>query len=392
MTRIGFALLALLPWLPAPAWAQPWLPAPSAPVAAAPALEKAPAPPAEREGERPAAEPVAAPRPGPRAEPRPAAADQAVGLAPSGSTLTASTLRLIGALAVVGILLAVGRMAARRFLAPLGGSPGPLASPRGAAQLALLAPLGGSPGPLASPRGAAQLALLAPLGGSPGPLASSSPARRSVPSGRFLGGRVPGLGRWFASAGAVEEDLAVVGRSRLGARESVCVVRSGQERFLVGVSQAGISLLARLGSLAAVPAGAAEPAEAAEPAGAVLPEGGELSRAPRRGERTWESPERSEEGELSRAPRRGERTWESPERSEEPAAGDFAAELAHATVAPHESPEGEEGELSRAPRRGERTWGSPERSELAELLARSRERLLRLTLSSSSPHAKRRRA
>ena len=37
-------------------------------------------------------------------------------------------------------------------------------------------------------------------------------------------------------------------------------------------------------------------------------EEGELSRAPRRGERIWESPERSEEGELSRAPRRGERS------------------------------------------------------------------------------------
>ena len=47
-------------------------------------------------------------------------------------------------------------------------------------------------------------------------------------------------------------------------------------------------------------------------------EEGELSRAPRRGERIWESPERSEEGELSRAPRRGERTWGSPERSEVP--------------------------------------------------------------------------
>ena len=334
MTRIGFALLALLPWLPwspAPLRAEPRLSAPSELATAAPAPEglPAPAPPAAREGERLSAEPVPAPQPGPRAQPA-AAADRAAALAPSG-------LRLVGALAAVGALLALGRLAARRFLV------------------------------------------------------RSSHARRTVPSGRFLRSGFPGLGRWFASAGAVEEDLAVVGRSRLGARESVCVVRSGQERFLVGVSQAGISLLARLGSLAAAPAGAAEPAEAAEPVGVALPEEGELSRASRRGERTWGSPERSEEGELSRASRRGERTWESPERSEEPAADDFAAELAHAAVGPGEETERLEGELSRVPRRGERTWGSPERSELAELLARSRERLLRLTLSSSSPHAKQRR-
>jgi hypothetical protein len=270
MTSIGLVLLALLPllpWPPAPVWAEPRLSEPSASAA-----EATLPPPGAREGEGLPAEPARAPQPGARALTG-VAADPASALAPSGASVTVSALRLVGALAAVGVLLVLGRMAARRFLVP------------------------------------------------------SSHARRTVPSGRFLRGGFPGLGRWFPSAGAVEGELTVLARSWLGPRESVCIVRSGQERFLIGVSQAGISLLSRLGPTTPEPVGAAETG------GAGLPE--------------------------------------------EPTAPDFAAELAQVATAPP------------AAVGSERIWGSPERSEISELIARSRERLVRLTLS--SPHARRRR-
>jgi hypothetical protein len=57
---------------------------------------------------------------------------------------------------------------------------------------------------------------------------------------------------WFACRPpekSEEDHVHLVSRVHLGARESIGVVRIGRERFLVGVSAAGVSLLARLESV-----------------------------------------------------------------------------------------------------------------------------------------------
>jgi flagellar protein FliO/FliZ len=69
---------------------------------------------------------------------------------------------------------------------------------------------------------------------------------------------------WMSAAPAGSDRIDVLARSWVGSKESVCVVRVGDERFLVGVTPAQVSLLGRLSALPAV----AESAEA-EAASAV---------------------------------------------------------------------------------------------------------------------------
>jgi hypothetical protein len=89
------------------------------------------------------------------------------------------------------------------------------------------------------------------------------------PPARGAGGARRG---WFSRLILPSHDgdrVDVLARSWVGAKESVCLIRAGNERFLVGVTTARVSLLGRLdaGALAAVaPPAAGAPAAAAGPA------------------------------------------------------------------------------------------------------------------------------
>jgi hypothetical protein len=54
--------------------------------------------------------------------------------------------------------------------------------------------------------------------------------------------------RWIPSAAMDADRITIVTRSYLGSRESICLVEVGQERFLIGVTASTISLLGRLDS------------------------------------------------------------------------------------------------------------------------------------------------
>jgi flagellar biosynthesis protein FliO len=85
-------------------------------------------------------------------------------------------------------------------------------------------------------------------------------------------GQLPGWWtRWVPAPAAEDDRVEIAGRAFLGGRESVCVVRVGAERFLVGVSASGISLLGTLPAGEFAAPRAAEPAapRAAEPAAPV---------------------------------------------------------------------------------------------------------------------------
>jgi flagellar biogenesis protein FliO len=71
---------------------------------------------------------------------------------------------------------------------------------------------------------------------------------RSPGAGRRRGGRgsTSWLSRWMPSAIPAEDRVDVVGRSQVGSKESVCIVRVGNERFLIGITAHRISLLGRL--------------------------------------------------------------------------------------------------------------------------------------------------
>lgn len=63
---------------------------------------------------------------------------------------------------------------------------------------------------------------------------------------RVLSGRVSWFSRWMPAATSAIDRLEIVGRSHLGPKESVCIVRVGSERFLIGVTASRISLLGNL--------------------------------------------------------------------------------------------------------------------------------------------------
>jgi hypothetical protein len=52
--------------------------------------------------------------------------------------------------------------------------------------------------------------------------------------------------RWITAPTAPADRLDVLARSHVGAKESVCIIRAGSERFLVGVTAHQIALLGRL--------------------------------------------------------------------------------------------------------------------------------------------------
>jgi len=55
------------------------------------------------------------------------------------------------------------------------------------------------------------------------------------------------LARWVPASAGDQDKITLLARNYLGTRESVCVLRVGTERFLVGVTSAQISMLGRLG-------------------------------------------------------------------------------------------------------------------------------------------------
>lgn len=87
------------------------------------------------------------------------------------------------------------------------------------------------------------------------------PRGRTCASRRKPGGRrgLRWLFRWAAPPAAETDRIEVLGRSFLGPRESICVVRVGRERFLLGVTPAGVGLLSRLDAPDRAPAETAEP-------------------------------------------------------------------------------------------------------------------------------------
>lgn len=150
--RLGWVVALLVTGLHASAWGEPTgLPAPDEVAAPAVAAPVAPAPEVAADG-------LGAP------------------------SLGQAGLRLLGAGAIVGVLLALTLLALRRLLRPGGG------------------PV------LAGARG------------------------------------------WFrrAAPAAPADPLEVVERRAVGPKESVCVVRVGRERFLIGVTSSRVSLLGRL--------------------------------------------------------------------------------------------------------------------------------------------------
>jgi flagellar biogenesis protein FliO len=73
--------------------------------------------------------------------------------------------------------------------------------------------------------------------------------RRSLQPGPRAARRRSGgwLARWIPASTVDADRITLLTRSYLGTRESVCVLRVGTERFLVGVTSAQISMLGRLG-------------------------------------------------------------------------------------------------------------------------------------------------
>lgn len=65
---------------------------------------------------------------------------------------------------------------------------------------------------------------------------------------RVVSGGTSWLSRWMPAAIAAEDRVDIAGRSSVGPKESVCIVRVGRERFLIGVTAHRISLLGRLES------------------------------------------------------------------------------------------------------------------------------------------------
>jgi flagellar biogenesis protein FliO len=76
--------------------------------------------------------------------------------------------------------------------------------------------------------------------------------------------RSPGgwLSRWMPAPPPAADRLEILERSYVGARESVCIVRAGAERFLIGVTASRICLLGRLEPVREVADPAEEPAAA----------------------------------------------------------------------------------------------------------------------------------
>jgi flagellar biogenesis protein FliO len=63
---------------------------------------------------------------------------------------------------------------------------------------------------------------------------------------RVVSGSTSWLSRWVPPASAPEDRVDIVGRSHVGPKESVCIVRVAKERFLIGVTAHRVSLLGRL--------------------------------------------------------------------------------------------------------------------------------------------------
>jgi flagellar biogenesis protein FliO len=63
---------------------------------------------------------------------------------------------------------------------------------------------------------------------------------------RVLSGRMSWFSRWVPAATAAADRLAILDRSYVGPKESICLVQVGPERFLIGVTASRISLLGRL--------------------------------------------------------------------------------------------------------------------------------------------------
>jgi hypothetical protein len=82
-------------------------------------------------------------------------------------------------------------------------------------------------------------------------------AARSAQGGR---GWRAWCSRWIAASPAPEDRLDVLARSHVGAKESVCIIRAGTERFLVGVTAHQIALLGRLDPVRETAEAAIDPA------------------------------------------------------------------------------------------------------------------------------------
>ncbi len=63
---------------------------------------------------------------------------------------------------------------------------------------------------------------------------------------RVRSGRMSWFSRWVPAAAAAVDRLAILDRSSVGPKESICLVRVGPERFLIGVTASRISLLGRI--------------------------------------------------------------------------------------------------------------------------------------------------
>jgi len=63
---------------------------------------------------------------------------------------------------------------------------------------------------------------------------------------RVVSGSTSWLSRWMPAALAASDRVDIVGRSHVGPKASVCIVRVASERFLIGVTAHRISLLGRL--------------------------------------------------------------------------------------------------------------------------------------------------
>jgi len=200
MRRVGLlAFTALLALAAAPAGGES-----SAPPAGSPWEARAPWPPLQVGASSDSAPPPAPPMPGD------SAGGESVGrpvAAPPPPTLGAAGFRAVGATAVVAVLLTVTLLVLPRLFRQAG---------------------------------------------------------RSAPSrlGRGPGKRGSWLSRWMPASGSAADGLEILERRYVGAKESICIVRAGAERFLIGVTTSGICLLGRLEP-------ARESADEAEEPGAV---------------------------------------------------------------------------------------------------------------------------